>query len=241
MVALLCERLFVITFPFKAKVWATKRNALLLAGSVLLFSIIVSSPVIIGYNLVEVPTYSNRKICMPLAAPDSFVGIMIAFISSFSIYVYGTLFLCILTVILGVKLITISNQRKELYRMRVSKPKISHQGEKQGPFRFLNKNDLGASVLIMTLSIMQCILYIPCAFTSGSYTISNIITILTPSQRDLVVMASRFFLSLTIISKIWNIYIYLIRVPYFKEDLFKILTCNLKRTAHAYDNREAKD
>ena len=212
MVALVSERLFIIAYPFKGIMLSTTRHAVILAISVFVTSSCQAIPVIFAYNLVEVPEYIERNICLPLAPADSFIGLILTFVSYFSLSVYSTVSLSILTAILAYKLMKISRQHNKL--MTCSRN-----------VHMPSKKDINVSVSIITLSLMQCALYIPSAIFYGSYSASNIIKIFT-STRYFWFVSGRFFLSITIISKIWNIYVYLVRVPSFKEDLFKIITCS---------------
>ena len=211
MVALVCERLYIISYPFKAKGRSSARNGIIIAIALYISSALQAIPVIIGYNLVDVPAYINRKVCLPLAAVNSSVGLMITFISTFSMSIYSTFSMCILTAILGVKLAKLSRRRLRCFH--------------QNRLHVLNSNEISSSLSVITLSIMQCILYIPSAFFWGSFSASNIVKVLSPEHQHFLVVGGKFFLSLTIISKIWNIYVYLIRVKNFKEDLLRLVWC----------------
>lgn len=201
---ILIERLLIICYPLRACRWATRRHAMCLTLSVLLVSCLLASPVLYIYSLVPSTAYQSSVACLPITDSNTFISELITllkdYISTDSMTIYPLIFLFILPLTISYKSRLLSNRTALL---------AAHN-----EYSIYILNTLRYSKLFLYLSIVQLSLYLP----------YDIILSLFKYYRILIPYG-RFFASLTIFSKLLNIYLYWILIPCFKQDVYHILQC----------------
>src|SRR5262249_23204350 len=94
---------------------------------------------------------------------------------------------------------------------------------RRNPHR-LRKRDINTTVTLVIMAIVQCMLYVPCSITWTVYTLAQFLpTVLTKKTELIVLELGRYFVSLTIFTKLWNLYLYIFRIRGFREDSFDII------------------
>ena len=208
------ERIIALYFPFKVRRWSTSRNSIILSLIILFFGILVGLISGWAYDLSESKAYRSGNSCLPKTKGtlDMWLHVSVAILGKFLVPV---VILTIISVVLIWKIWKISKQNKRLT-------------EKWSGRRRLNSEkgrDLRASMTIALLGFLHCVLYIPNAFIWASYYILSVFSLIPSDFAPILIGLGRIFLSLTIIVHVWNFYLYIIRIPAFRRDFFRIFSC----------------
>ena len=130
---------------------------------------------------------------------------------------YPVIILLILTILLAIKILNISKGGKELHLRKVYRKGSENEGRKR---------EVRAATTITALAIVSCTLYIPSSMLVLPFSFSPVFSIFNTQQLTFLIMAARI-INFTILVRLWNIYLYIFRIPKFKEELIKLLKCQL--------------
>ena len=190
--------------PFKMKAWSSPRKSLMLVLGLMVLSGVSSSPALWTYEIYPNPGYHSGKSCLFLIDNFTMAWINVFIVSNVS-KLYPVILLTIFTIMLILKLMKISKDRKALSSVQD------------------NKKEMEAAVIMVFLGVVQCALYIPAGVFAAlyfGYAILAYFSIQTSINLAFLFLAlDRTFLSLTIVCHLYNLYIYMIKIPSFRNDM----------------------
>ena len=218
LVAILCERLFALICVFRAKQWQSKKNAFILVLIVIAIALFFSWPTLLVYQIYISPNYIVGRGCMPII-DNSIRGWLFVLLSNSGYTLYPTLVMLLFTCLLACKLIAISHKRKQL--SSEIRPHDHHHSQKE----------INAAITIFLISLVDVFIYIPACFFGSFYILSDVFDISNPV---ILLTLLRFFLSMTIVVRLWNIYLYMIRMPAFRHTLFSLCCKNNNKLLTPY-------
>ena len=214
MVFLLAERLFALIYVFKAKSWLKAVHARRVIIGVLTLSLCFTWPALISYDIYPSIAYQNGKACLP-RIHNHIIVLLHVFLASCGIWLYPTTIILILTFLLGGKLILISKSRKDLY----ATPNIHNRRRSTG---FLSK-EINSAITIVLLSILEELIIILTGIVWIPYFLQILFPSLKSSESLLMKTIGRFLSSVSILVRFWNLYVYSIRIPAFRQVLLSPL------------------
>ena len=131
---------------------------------------------------------------------------------------YPVIILTILTIVLIVKLIKISKDRRKLTAKPTEKTSESSK-------------ELQAAITMAFLGTVQCIVYIPSGLLWSTYYSFALLEFIPVKFAYIISAFGRVVISFTIVCHIYNLYLYLLRIPAFRRDFKKIFTCRFSKSA----------
>ena len=211
-----CPKILYLNFldPFKIKQLSSRKNAIKLVIGVTILSFSFAGPAWWTFDIYPSASYKSGKACLSRIDRKD-MALVTVLISANGALLYPVIILTIITIILIFKLIRISKDRKKL----TAKPKESSAE---------TSKELQAAITMALLGAIQCAVYIPSAIIWSTYYSFAILEFVSLKFAYILSSLGRVVLSLTIICHIYKLYLYIARIPAFRHDFWKIITCKCR-------------
>lgn len=121
----------------------------------------------------------------------------------------------VLDCLLAIRLLRILRERQEMMGDAVVK-------EGSGPG---NKRELNAAFVVLVMAAVPLTIYIPNALCWVPYMFSALIANWNGELTVFLAVLGRITISVSIVVHLWNVYLYWYRVPGFRTELVRLVTC----------------
>ena len=200
MVKVLFGAIIAIWCPFYFQTFKHKTAYKLLPLFLLVMSFLTATPVFFVTTLIKLT--KSKLVCSPIAGMNVILDKLYAFVSSLNMVFYPQIFQIILTVILGIGLKKLANQRKNLFTSQRRK-----QMEKQ-------ENAMKKSAIMVFVILIA---NLACGLPTTIVWISSFVLEMLPNPpmelSNVLVWLAQIFLALLVLPHSWNLFIYLWKIP----------------------------
>ena len=105
---------------------------------------------------------------------------------------------------------------------RISRERLKLVGSGSG-----GRSELNTAIVILLMAALPLLIFIPNAIFWAPYILSSLLSDMNPKVIFLCSVLGLITFILGILVHVWNIFVYTARVPSFRVELVRILTCGL--------------
>ena len=197
--------------PFQVRILSTKRNGFILVFGVLIFSCICATPAFVNAQVYTNNAYKSGKSCLVRNDEKARVWLQ-NIVTTNAAMLYPLAILTVLTGILVVKLHKISKASRRL-------------AVRPSPRSTARKKELHAAITMVFLGAIECAFYIPSGILWSIYFAFPLFKSEPVELFYGIAGIARTTISLTIICHFYNFYLYMFRIPAFRQDFFQLIKC----------------
>ena len=200
------ERIIIIFFPLKAKgILTLKSEVFAIIGTALICCLLASLrlPYLGKLGMHERTVLFTRLLLVTMNK-----------------YVFSTIVLLILTLILCVKIIKISNEREQQFGSHMRRGRSRAAAESS-----VSSKEFQIAIIFLMMSAVQTLIYIFCGATWGLYYLSYIFGLFPDEVNNQIATYGNFADYLTLIVRSWNFFVYFSRIPSFRNAIITYVKC----------------
>ncbi len=220
-VAFCIERIIALFWPFKAKSLLSAKFAKICIFVVFVWCSLVCIPALFSYDTRISALYKDGYNCQAIGA-EGIISLIMVFLTTGQKYPYSTFCIFILTLIIILKIIDITKYHQKLLPQRSKSLRNSESGTGN-----VAKKEINATISLLLMSVVQCSIYIGDSFCWETIYLNNYFKFLSSESAKIIEMFGNLFDISTILVRFWNLYVYLIKIPVFRSECFRLFTCKL--------------
>ena len=212
MVKMAAERVLALKFPFWRRYGNYKKVTKLARVLVFVFAVVSAIPVFLNAEIVSKPNVANL-VC-GVSTERTFLQVLYLFVTTMNLVIYPIIFQICLAVLLSVQLLSLMKKRENLIGGKV-RQHGNHESRREG-------KEKTAAIIVWTLLTAYIIATMP---TSILWSIAMALNYFYGSSSQTILNLSQIFLFLSTFPHVWNIYIYIWRIPNFFKELVSGCRC----------------
>ena len=212
LVAFCLERIIALFWPLRAKSIITPKFPKIAIFVVFIWCSLVAIPAIFSYDVRISQIYKDGYNCQAIGA-EGFISLIMVFLTTGQKYPYSTSIIFVLTLIIALKILSLSKSRKKLF------------GEGSSKQSSIGGKEINATISLLLMSLVQCSIYIGDSFCWETIYLNNYFQFLGKDTAKIIEMFGNLFDITTILVRLWNLYVYLIKIPIFRKEFIRLICC----------------
>ena len=218
LVAFCVERVIAIYWPLKAKSLLGNKTSLSLIFGVIVISILACIPAPFAFHESESP--DGTVLCNMIGISIELTYLMVFFTTAQK-YPISTMFIIILSFILGIKLLGLQRQRAESFDP--GSKTVSNTSGSVDTVKYGKNKELHAAVILLLMSSVHGSIYVAESVCWEVIYINNIFNFISPIVFVVLLKVGLMADVSSLIVRLWNFYLYFIKIPSFRSAIFHIL------------------
>ena len=218
MVKMAGERVLAMKFPFWRRHDNYKKATKLTRAAVLLFATLSAFPVFLIADINLIPNL--RSLACGVLPERTVLQVIYLFVTIMNLFIYPIILQIILAVLLSVQLVSIMKNRQNLNGCQ-DQPHGKHESRREG-------KEKAAAIIVWTLLIAFMIATLP---TTVLWSVGMLLNYIYGSSTESILILSQIFLFLSTFPRVWNMYIYIWRIPNFFKGVVSCFRCWKRRAA----------
>ena len=204
--------LISIISPMKGKALMDKATMMIILG-VYCFSALASIPTLFAWKISKSPEGEMK--CSALGA-SSVLSFMLAFFTTAQKYAISTTVDLILTIWLAYRLVMFSKKRQRMLSKTITS---------RNSYENLDKKTFNSAISNLCMTSVHAAIYIAESLSWGTLYMDNFAKILSPGIYLRLFRIGKIADTASVIPRMWNFYVYFIRLPVFRYEIVKVYSC----------------